>query len=145
MVTYWLPPLLWCAGVLTLSGDLGSATHTLGLVQWLLSWLPLSPAQTLVVHGYFRKAGHVVAYGILYFLWFRAFQGSLHYRPRKSFFWALGLSLLMSMLDEGHQSLYQVRTGSLLDVGLDFSAAVLAALLTAIWWRPRLKPEPECG
>ena len=130
-----------------LSGDLGSSGNTLSLVRWLLSWMipSLSPAQVLVIHGYLRKCGHVFAYGVLYFLWFRAFQGNLHYSPKKSFLWALGLSLLLALADEGHQSLYQARTGGLGDVGLDFSASLLAALLTAISWRPRPRPNPVAG
>ncbi len=145
-LNYWLPPLLWCAGVLVLSGDWGSSGNTLGLVRWLLSWIPsLSPAQVLVIHGYLRKSGHVFAYGVLYFLWFRALQGNLYYSPKKSFFWALGLSLLLALADEGHQSLYQTRTGGLGDVGLDFSASLLAAWLTAIYWQPRLRPHPAPG
>lgn len=140
---YWLPPLIWCAGVLALSGDLGSSRHTLGLVKWALSWLHLSLAQLKVVHGYLRKTGHVLAYGILYFLWFRAFWGSAGYRGKKAFFWSLGLSLAVALLDEAHQSMFRTRGGSLMDVGLDSSAALLAALLTAVFGRKRPGSEPN--
>jgi VanZ family protein len=141
--SYWLPPLFWCTVVLVFSGDWGSSRHTLGLVRWLLSWFPsLSPAQFKMFHFYFRKSGHVLTYGILYFLWFRAFQGHLCYRVKKAALWSLGLSLLVALMDEGHQAMIRSRGGSLQDVGLDFSAALLAALLTAIFWRPRPRPTP---
>jgi len=141
--SYWLPPLLWCAVVLLFSGDWGSSRHTLGLLRWLLSWIPsLSPAQINMIHYYCRKSGHVLAYGILYFLWFRAFQGNLYYRVKKAALWSLGLSLLVALVDEGHQAMIGSRAGSLQDVGLDFSAVLLTALLTAIFWRPRPRPKP---
>lgn len=141
--SYWLPPLLWCAMILVFSGGWGSYQHTLGLLRWLLSWIPsLSPAQFKIIHYYFRKSGHVLAYGILCFLWFRAFQGNLYYRVRNAALWSLGLSLLVALVDEGHQAMIRSRGGSLQDVGLDFSAALLAALLTAIFWRPRPRPNP---
>jgi VanZ family protein len=118
----------------------------MGLLRWLLSWIPsLSPGQIMVIHAYLRKVGHVLAYGFLYFLWFRAFQGNLYFSPKKSFLWALGLSLLVSLADEGHQGLYRTRSGSLTDVGLDFSAALLAALLTGIFWPARSRPGPAPG
>jgi len=141
--SYWLPPLLWCAMVLLFSGDWGSSRHTLGLLRWLLSWIPsLSPAQINMIHYYCRKSGHVLAYGILYFLWFRAFQGNLHYSVKNAALWSLGLSLLVALTDEGHQAMLGSRSGSLQDVGLDFSAALLAAWLTTIFWRPRPRPKP---
>jgi VanZ family protein len=141
--SYWLPPLLWGTVVLLFSGDWGSSGHTLGLLRWLLSWIPsLSPAQIMAIHSYFRKSGHVLAYGILYFLWFRAFQGHLSYRVKNAALWSLGLSLLVALVDEGHQAMITSRGGSLQDVGLDFSAALLAALLTAIFWRSRPRPKP---
>ena len=143
---YWLPPLLWCALVLIMSGDWGSARNTLGLLGWLLSWIsPLDPAHFQVINFYCRKAGHVLAYGVLYFLWFRAFQGNPGYSMKKSALWSLGLSLLMTLVDEGHQWFIGSRTGSLWDVGLDFSASLLAALLTAIFWQPRCRPELVSG
>ena len=146
LLGYWLPPLLWGAGVLAMSGDWGSAKHTLKLMKWLLSWVPsLSPAQIKLIHFYFRKAGHVLSYGILYVLWFRAFRGSLRYRLRKSFFWALGFCLIVALVDEGRQSLLTSRTGSIRDVALDLGGALLAGTLTGIFWQSRLRPvlDPE--
>jgi VanZ family protein len=141
--SYWLPPLLWGTVVLLFSGDLGASRHTLALLRWLLSWIPsLSPAQILALHYYFRKSGHVLAYGILFFLWFRALQGHLSYRVRNAALWSLGLSLLVALVDEGHQAMLSSRSGSLQDVALDVSAALLAAGLTAIYWRPQPKAEP---
>jgi VanZ family protein len=141
--SYWLPPLLWCTVVLLFSGDWGSSGHTLGLLRWLLSWIPFfSPAQIMAIHSYLRKSAHVLAYGILCFLWLRAFQGHLYYRVQKAAVWSLGLSLLVALVDEGHQAMITSRSGRLQDVGLDFSAALLAALLIAIFWRPRPRPKP---
>jgi len=132
VISRWLPPVFWTALILLMSGDWGSSENTLGWVSRFLSWLPsLTPEQVNVIHDYFRKAAHLLTYGFLYVLWFRAFRGSLGYAPKKSFCWSLGLSLLVSFLDEGNQSLYQSRGGSLWDVGLDCSAMLLAAGLTA--------------
>jgi len=138
--SYWLPPLLWCALVLLFSGDWGSSWHTLGWLGWLLSRISsLNPAQINMIHYYCRKSAHVLAYGILYVLWFRAFQGHLCYRIRYAALCALGLSLLVALTDEGHQTMVSSRSGSLYDVALDVSAALLVAGLTAIWWRLRVK------
>jgi VanZ family protein len=146
LFSYWLPPVLWCAGVLMFSGEWGSSRNTLGLVGWLLSWISsFSLGRLMEINTFLRKVGHVLAYGILYFLWFRAFQGNLYYSAKKSFLWALGLSLLVALVDEGHQSLYRTRGGSFTDVGLDFSASLLASLLTAIVWPIRSRPGPAAG
>ncbi len=128
--SYWLPPLLGTAVVLAISGDWGSSAHTQKLAEWLLSWLTLimGPEQVEEGHGYLRKAGHMITYAGLYFLWFRAFRGQLSYRLRPAVAWSLSLCLLIALLDEGHQSLVASRNGSIWDVALDFGAAALAAL-----------------
>ncbi len=82
--------------------------------------------------GYLRKAGHVMAYAGLYFLWFRVFRGQLFPRLRPAILWSLGLCLLTALADEGHQALVPSRDGSLLDVALDFGAAALAALALSL-------------
>jgi len=126
---YWLPPLLLTGGILVLSGDLGSSAYTKEVVEWLLSWLPfLKVTEMEDSHGYLRKAGHVLAYGSLYWLWFRAFLGRFSPRLRPAILWSLGFCLLTAMMDEGHQALVASRQGCILDVALDFGAASLAAL-----------------
>jgi VanZ family protein len=136
--SYWLPPLLGTAAIMAMSGDWGSASHTLGLVRWFLSWLTfLSPEQVKVVHVYLRKAGHVMVYGTLYFLWFRAYQGHLRCSLNKAFLWSLGLCVLAAVLDEGHQALYPSRSGCVADVALDSAGSVLGAMVTFAFWTPR--------
>ena len=121
-----------------MSGDVGSAQNSFGLLKWLLSWfVALQPRQIDVVNFYLRKTGHAVAYGLMYFLWFRAFRGHLGADSGRSFLYALGLCLLVSMTDEGHQSLTKFRGGSGYDVLLDLSGASLASLITFAVWTPR--------
>jgi VanZ family protein len=137
---YWLPPILWGLAIIGMSGDLASAKNTFGLLRWLLSWfMSLKPAQIVTVNYYLRKTGHALAYGLMYFLWFRAFRGHLGASAGRSFLYALGLCLLVSMTDEGHQSLTKFRGGSGYDVLLDLSGASLAALITFAVWTPRRK------
>ena len=126
---YWLPPLLLTTGILVLSGDLGSSTHTLGLVKWLLSWYPFWGADQMdKVHWYLRIGGHIAAYGGLYFFWFRAFLRHIPHRRGAAILWSLSFCLLIALMDESHQALVSSRQGRILDVALDFGAAALAAL-----------------
>ncbi len=143
---YWLPPILWGLAVIGMSGDIGSSQNTFGLLKWLLSrFVTLQPAQIDTVNFYLRKTGHATAYGLMYFLWFRAFRGHLGVGPGRSFLYALGLCLLVSMTDEGHQSLTNFRGGSGYDVLLDLSGASLVALITFAVWTPRPKAAVGSG
>jgi VanZ family protein len=136
---YWLPPLAWCGLVLLLSGDLGSALNTGKILKWLLSWFPpLSPEQFNLFHFYVRKTiGHFGNYAILYFLWIRAFRGQMGCGPGRAFLWAIAACLAVALLDEGHQTLVQSRSGSLRDVGLDLTGASASALVTWVFGIPR--------
>jgi VanZ family protein len=136
-LSYWLPPLLWGLIVLCLSGDLGSAKHSLGLLKWLCSWfVDLGPAQLKTLNFYARKTGHVLAYGSMYFLWFRAFRAQAHYGPWRAALWSLGICLGYASLDEGRQWFFASRGASIYDVILDMSGASVAALITAAMWTP---------
>lgn len=118
--------------MLWLSGDLGSGKNTLGLLKWLLSWFAdLEPAQFKLINFYVRKTGHVLAYGLMYGLWFRAFRGQAHYRLWRASLWSLGLCLFFSSMDEGRQGYYASRGGSIIDICLDLSGAGLVALIAA--------------
>lgn len=142
---YWLPPLAWCGAVLLMSGDLGAPKNTGSILEWLLSWFPpLSPAQFTLMHFYVRKTiGHFGNYACLYFLWFRACRGQLHWTSGRAFFLAIGLCLAMALMDEGHQLMFGSRTGSLRDVALDLSGAAAVALVTWIIWPYRARPPAE--
>jgi VanZ family protein len=130
---YWLPPLLFTAGILLASGEVGSSRYTLAVLQWLRTWLPFAgPVQIVEVNMYLRKAGHVAAYAALYFLWFRAFMEHLSSRLGPAVFWSLCFCLLTSLGDEGHQFFVASRSGSLRDVTLDFGAAALMALALSL-------------
>ncbi len=95
-----------------------------------------------MIHGYLRKAGHAVTYGVLYFLWFRAYQGHLHYSLKKAFLWSLGVCLMVALLDEGHQAMLPSRTGRLADVVLDSAGSTLGAMITFAFWTPRSPATP---
>ena len=137
-LSYWPPPALWGLAVICLSGDLGSGKNTLGILKWLFSWfVDLEPAQLKMINFYVRKTGHVLAYGFMYFLWFRAFREHASYGSWRACLWSLGFCLLFSSIDEGRQWFYASRGASISDVILDMSGAALAALVTAAVWRPR--------
>jgi VanZ family protein len=126
--------------VLCLSGDLGSGKNSLGLLKWLFSWLvDLEPAQLKLINFYVRKTGHVLAYGLMYLLWFRAFRAQTHYGPWRAGLWSLGLCLLYASMDEGRQWFYATREASMRDIMLDMSGASLAALIAGAVWTPGSK------
>ena len=132
--------MLFGLAVLSLSGDVGSDTNTRHLLQWLLSWLvALQPAQVDLINFCLRKTGHASAYGLMYFLWFRAFRGYADYGPWRACLWALGFCLLFSSADEWRQWFCDSRSGCVNDVLLDMSAAGLAALITFFVWTPGAK------
>jgi VanZ family protein len=119
---------------------LGSGKHTLGIFKWLLSgFVALEPAQLDSINFYLRKTGHVLAYGLMCFLWFRAFRGHADYGPWRACLWSLGFCLLFSSMDEGRQWFYPSRGASISDVILDMSGASLAALITGAVWTPNSK------
>ncbi|MEJ2671872.1 MAG: VanZ family protein [Deltaproteobacteria bacterium] len=134
---YWLPPILWGLAIIGMSGDVASAKNTFGLIKWLLSWFAaLHPAQIGKINFYLRKIGHATAYGLMYFLWFRALRAHLDLGRGWAFLCSLGLCLMVSVIDEGHQSFTRFRGGSSYDVLLDLGGAMLTALITFALWRP---------
>jgi VanZ family protein len=140
LLYYWLPPILWGLAVLSLSGDVGSDTNTRHLLQWLLSrFVALQSAQIDLINFCLRKIGHVLSYGCMYFLWFRAFREQADCGPWRSCLWSLGLCLLYSSTDEGRQWFYASRGASVYDVILDMFGASLGALIAGAVWTPGAK------
>jgi len=129
-----------------MSGNMGSSAQTGYVLQWLLSWfVVLKPVQLNLINFYVRKIGHLLAYGLMYFLWFRAWREQGYYGPGGAFFRALGCCLLFASMDEGRQWFYSDRGSSIYDVILDMAGAGLAALIIFAVWRPRAPSRPSPG
>jgi VanZ family protein len=144
MVWYWLPPLLWMAGMFWLSTDTFAAEHTGGLLWRALR--ELAPRVTAVqyawLHFGIRKAAHGTEYAILAVLLLRALRAGAaaawHWR------WATLALLLVAahaFLDEYHQSFTQSRTASVGDSLLDIAGGLVGLLM--FWLRRRRSASRE--
>jgi VanZ family protein len=88
----------------------------------------------------FYKSGHIIAYAILAWLWWRALA------PRRQVAWsilsvAFSLTVLYGISDEIHQLFVPSRYGRLADVLFDASGALLAVLLLRRFRWLRFFPE----
>ncbi len=135
---YWLPVVAWAALIGSVSTDTCHGGWSQGIVRSvLLFFLPDLNQETVeLVHTVVRKLAHMTEYCIFTLLLYRGFRqdapNGRHWR------WALP-SLLVAVgfagLDEFHQTSEPMRTGSVIDVGID-SVGALAALVM-IQWHPR--------
>jgi VanZ family protein len=131
-LTYWLPPILWAAVILSASTDLFSSPNTGGVLERIVVWIvghPIAPATLDVLNLIMRKCAHLAEYGILGALMFRAVRGA---RTSWSLRWAIVALLLtagVASIDEIHQTFTLLRTGTWQDVLLDTAGATLAQLL----------------
>ncbi len=87
-----------------------------------------------------KKSSHMLAYGLLAALLFRALADA--YTTPRAGFAALAASMAYALSDELHQTLVRGRTASATDLGFDFIGAALAILV--LWrlasWRARTIP-----
>lgn len=93
--------------------------------------LPASVTPSLfeTIHFAVRKASHIIEYGILGWLLFRAIRGE-----RKGWSWrwalaAIAIAAVYAMTDEWHQSFVPSRTASAVDVMIDTIGATVAQVL----------------
>lgn len=130
MVIRFLPAIVWTALIAWFSTDTWSAsgpgTGFLGpLLSTLLPWAHAEQIQGVI--WLLRKGAHVTEYAVLATLWTWAFAP----RGRARWVLAFGLSMLTAGLDEIHQATTAARTGSIVDVFLDSTAAAAALVLLA--------------
>lgn len=131
----WIPALVWLAVITVESTSLLSSENTGHLLYPLFHFLfKVDPFRFFIWHFYLRKMGHVLGYGILSLLLFRAWRVTLPVAgsPRWSMVWArtaVFMTAFVASLDEWHQTFLPSRTGSVRDVVLDTSAAVAAQVL----------------
>ena len=116
------------------STDLASAQHTAQVLYPVFHFVfAVDPARFAVYNAVLRKVGHFVGYFTLSVLLFRSWRATF---PRLSTRWCLQWSTmaffstsLVATLDEWHQTFIPSRTGTVRDVLLDSSAALVAQLL----------------
>ena len=133
VIKVWLPSAVWLAVITVESTNLGSMEHTGRILYPIFRFLfEMDPAKFAVWHMLLRKTGHVVGYFILSVLLFRSWRATF---PRLSTRWcfewatvALLSTALVASLDEWHQSFLPSRTGTVRDVILDTTAALLAQI-----------------
>ena len=116
---FWLPPVLWALLIFFSSSR---PTVVVSEIYW--------------PDFFIKKTGHMVVYGILFFLIYRALKNT----TEKSFltiaFTALIFTFLYAASDEYHQTFILGRTGTLRDIIIDSFGAGLAWL--GIWkWLPK--------
>jgi VanZ family protein len=130
LLTYWLPPVVWAAVILSASTDAFSMSNTGGWLEEITAWFghPLGGSTGDLVNYVIRKIAHVTEYGILSALLFRALRGE---QTRWSIRWAAGavaLAVLVASLDEFHQTFVASRTGTWHDVVLDAAGAAIVQI-----------------
>ncbi len=140
---YWLPLIVWMALIFSASADAQSTEHTSRFLEPFLRWLKpdISPRAIEAARWCVRKAAHVTEFGLLTWLLWRALRKPKRNDPRpwswKPALLALSIVVLYAATDEYHQRFVPNRTGSIKDVFIDTTGAVLAiAILRCCYgWR----------
>ena len=117
LIKLWMPVILWAGLILWASDDTFSSGQSHGwLARFFGGEVPYGLNFTL------RKLGHIVAYGIL---------GALAWRADRRFTVAIAITLIVAATDEWRQSLSLTRTGSAWDVVLDTAGSWLGMVAAA--------------
>ncbi len=119
-------------------------SNTSRIIRPLLEFIfPTAPEETLLIyHGYIRKMAHLTEYGVLAFWASRAFWNSSVKVLRKYWFLvAFVLAVMVALIDEYNQSFNTARTGSIYDVLIDASGAIVVVIILFVYKFIRQKKE----
>ena len=135
----WIAAILWLIVIAIESTAWLSSHNTSRILYPLLHFLfGVDPVRFETWHFYIRKTGHVIGYGILSTLLFRAWRTTLpaldnvKWKLRWARIAVLGTAFVAT-LDEWHQSYIPSRTGRWQDVVLDTCAGIAAQILIFLW------------
>jgi hypothetical protein len=157
---YWLPILAMLSLIKLESTDTMSGEHTHRFLARGLLWIgiPLQGATLDLLNLVIRKSGHMLGYGLLCLSWLLLLRGSYWLRHGyqlslrgnikvRRLWWrvewatlAVLLTFVVASADEFHQMSIPSRGGDWSDVGIDTSAALVAAAF--IWARAYLRCRP---
>jgi VanZ family protein len=145
----WIAAILWLIVISIESTAMLSAHNTSRILYPLLHYLfNLDWDRFETWHFYIRKSGHVLGYGLLSILLFRAWRetlpiaGNVKWTLRWTTIAVLGTALVAS-LDEWHQSFIPSRTGTPRDVALDTCAGIAAQMLVFLWMKSFARDTPS--
>lgn len=142
----WIAAILWLIVIAIESSALLSAGNTSRILYPILHFLfGVGWDRFAIWHVYIRKTGHVIGYGILSVLAFRAWRETFPARgnPLWSMRWAsiaVLMTLFVASLDEWHQSFLPSRTGRWEDVVLDTSAGIAVQMILFVWLKRNESP-----
>ena len=138
--------MTWLGVIVLESTDLFSSRNTGVLLYSVITTLfgQVDPAQVTTINAVLRKVGHMVGYGVLSFLLFRAWRSTMLPGTQTWDFLCAAVAFLTAVatasLDEWHQTFIASRNGTLRDVFLDSAAALGVQLLIfglLLWQRER--------
>ena len=109
LAKFWLPVFVW---LVVIFGFSTQPTPEVSKIDW----------RDFIL----KKTIHLVEFGILFILFYRAFKNTSKLSLFQIAFWALILTILYSTTDEFHQTFIHGRTGTLRDIVIDSSGAGLA-------------------
>lgn len=143
-IRYWLPVLVWAAIIFWGSTDAMSDRRTSRLIGPILRWLVpgISDENVDWIQLGIRKAGHLVAFGVLAILSCRALRGGrVKGWSWREAGWAFLATVLYAISDELHQATVPSRFASAGDVLLDTCGAALGLALYRCfdWLRTRTR------
>ena len=130
-LAFWLPPLGWMAMIVWFSSADFSADNTGSVLRPLFQWLlpRATEAQIAALHALIRKTAHFTEYAVLAMLWFVALTRERGLSRGPAAWIAFIVAACWAVLDELHQAFVPGRTASALDVVLDSTGALAAAML----------------
>jgi VanZ family protein len=138
----WSASILWMVLIAIESTNWLSADNTSRILYPIFHFFTGVDAVRFVVWDYYiRKVGHFCGYFGLSFLLFGSWRATLRRPTRWSPLWAaiaFLMTVLVASLDEWHQTYLVSRTGSIRDVVLDSTGALIAQVLIFLWiqvWR----------
>ncbi|MFL6248545.1 MAG: VanZ family protein [Thermoanaerobaculia bacterium] len=111
LLKLWLPVIVWAIVILWASDDTFSSSQSHGWLSWLLG-----RDVTWGLNVAIRKLGHIISYGLL---------GALTWRADRRLAVVLAIALAVATTDEWRQSLTLTRTGTPWDVLLDLAGSWL--------------------
>jgi VanZ family protein len=133
----WLLAALWTGLILWAGSDSYSLAKTSRILLPLLRWLLPDADQRTHWDVIFaiRKAAHLIEYGVLAWLCWLALFSTYRRALLRYAGLALAWVVVVAAFDEFRQGLIDSRTGSIVDVAIDFAGGILALALAIAYTR----------